>query len=53
MYEFFIKNNLLSPNQSGFKPGDSSINQLLLSNEIYKSSDNGVEVGGIVCFESI
>ena len=49
MYEFFIKNNLLSPNQSGFKPGDSSINQLLLStDEIYKSSDNGVEVGGIV-----
>ena len=48
MYEFFTENNLISPNQSGFKPGDSCINQLLsISHEIYKSFDNGLEVPGI------
>ena len=32
------------PNQSGFKPGDSWVNQLLsITHEIYKSFDNGVE----------
>ena len=29
MLEFFIANNLISKIQSGFRPGDSSINQLL------------------------
>ena len=29
MFEFFISNNLISPNQLGFKPDDSCINQLL------------------------
>ena len=29
MFEFFIRNDLISQNQSGFKPGDSCINQLL------------------------
>ena len=29
MFEFFIENNLISQHQSGFKPGDSYINQLL------------------------
>ena len=29
MFSFFLANNLLAPNQSGFKPGDSCINQLL------------------------
>ena len=29
MFKFFIENDLISPNQSGFKPGDSCINQLL------------------------
>ena len=28
MFKFFIENELISPNQSGFKPGDSCINQL-------------------------
>ena len=42
---FFLANNLLAPNQSGFKPGDSCINQLLsMTNEIYWSSDDGFEV---------
>ena len=29
MFGFFIKNDLISQHQSGFKPGDSCINQLL------------------------
>ena len=29
MFSFFLANNLLAPNQSGFKPGDSCINHLL------------------------
>ena len=49
MYEFFTENNLISPNQSGFKPGDSCINQILsMTHGIYKSFDDGLEVRGIV-----
>ena len=29
LYNHLISNNLLNPNQSGFRPGDSTINQLL------------------------
>ena len=48
MYEFFAENNLISPNQSGFKPGDSCINRLLsITLEIYKSFDDGLEVQGV------
>ena len=37
MYEFFTENNVISPNQLGFKSGDSCINQLLsITYEIYK-----------------
>ena len=36
MYAFFKVNNLISPNQSGFRPGDSTINQLLsIAHEIF------------------
>ena len=42
MFSFFIENGLISQNQSGFKPGDSCINQLLsVNHEIYKSFDDG------------
>ena len=45
LFEFFIANELVSSNQSGFKPGDSCINQLLsITHEIYKSFDDGYEV---------
>ena len=38
MFEFFIENNLISKNQSGFRSGDSCINQLLsITREIYQS----------------
>ena len=48
MYEFFTENDLISPNQSGFKPGDSCINQLLsIIHKNHKSFDDGLEVRGI------
>ena len=48
MFTFFTENNLIPPNQSGFRPGDSCFNQLLvITHEIYKSSDEGFEVRGV------
>ena len=41
MYSFFHANNLLSKNQSGFRPGDSTINKLLsITNDIYESFED-------------
>ena len=50
MFTFFTENNLISPNQSGFRPGDSCVNQLLaITHEIYKSFDaGGLEVRGVL-----
>ena len=48
MYPFFIQSELISPNQSGFKQGDSCINQLLsITHDIYQSLDEGYEVRGV------
>ena len=48
MFTFFTENNLISPNQSGFRPGDSCVNQLLaITHEIYKPFDEGFEVRGV------
>ena len=48
MFSFFLANNLLAPNQSGFKPGDSCINQLLsITHEIYSSCDDGFEIRSV------
>ena len=48
MYDFLTENDLLSPNQSGFRSGDSSINQLLsINHEILNVFDKGLEVRGI------
>ena len=45
MFEFFTGNNLISDNQSGFKPGDSCIDQLIsIIHEIYQSFDDNPEV---------
>ena len=42
MFKYFIENDLISSNQSGVKPGDSCVFQLLsISHEIYKSFDEG------------
>ena len=48
VFEFFIANNLISKNQSGFRPGDSCINQLLsITHEIYQSFDDNLEVRAV------
>ena len=48
MFEFFTKNDLISHNQSGFKPGDSCINQFLpITHEIYQSFDSGLDDRGV------
>ena len=48
IFEFFIRNDLISQNQSGFKPGDSCINQLLaVTHENYKSVDACLDVRAV------
>ena len=48
MFPFFIENKLIVANQSGFKPGDPCINQLIeITHEIYQSFDEGCEVRGV------
>ena len=48
MFQFFIENKLISTSQSGFKPGNSCINQLLsITHEIYSSFDEGLEVRSV------
>ena len=48
LFEYFIENDLISPYQSGFKPGDSCTNQLIsITHEIYQSFDDGFEVRGV------
>ena len=45
MFELFTQNNLITPNQSGFKAGDSCNNQLIcITHEIYISFDDSFEV---------
>ena len=48
MFTFFTENNLIYPNQSGFRPEDPCVNQLLLViHKICKSLDEGFEVRGV------
>ena len=48
MFLLFIKNGLILQNQSGFKTGDSCVNQLLsITLEIYKSFDDGLDVRSV------
>ena len=45
MFSFFSENDLISPKQSGFRPGDSCTNQLLsIAHEILSAFDDGHEV---------
>ena len=38
LYNFLVQNNLITKNQSGFRPGDSCVNQLLsLTDEIHQA----------------
>ena len=44
MYNFFVSNDLISKHQSGFRPGDSTIYQLLaITDEIFESFENNAE----------
>ena len=48
MFMFALNNKLTTTNQSGFKPSDSCINQLLsITRKIYKSFDDGLEVRSV------
>ena len=48
LFTFFSENSLISPNQSGYRPGDSCVKQLLaITHQIYKSFDEGFEVRGV------
>ena len=48
MFGFLLDKDLISADQSGFKPGDSCINQLLsITHNIYKSFDDDYEVRGV------
>ena len=48
MFKFFNENSLISPKQSGFKPGDSCINQLIsITHEIYEALDARFEVRSV------
>ena len=48
MFSFFSENDLISPKQSGFRPGDSCTNQLLSTpHEILLAFDDGHEVRGV------
>ena len=48
VYPYLIDSNLILSHQSGFKGGDSCINQLLsITHETYKSFDEGFEVRGV------
>ena len=48
LFNFPNQNDLISPAQSGFKPGDSCINQLLsITHEIYHSMDEGYEIRSV------
>ena len=49
-FNYFIENNLLSPYQSGFNPGDSCVQQLIsITHEIYNAFDcnPSLEVRGV------
>jgi hypothetical protein len=45
VYNFLLKNSIITPHQSGFTSGDSAINQLLsITNEFGKALDEGKEM---------
>ena len=48
MFDFFTENELISQNQSSFKPGDLCISQLLcITHDIYQSLDYGLETRAV------
>ena len=48
LFEYVIENDLISPKQFAFKPGDSCTNQLIsITHEIYQYFDDRFEVRGV------
>ena len=48
MFKFFTENELISHNQSEFKPGDHCISQLLrITHDIYQSLEHGLETRAV------
>ena len=48
IFTFVTDNKLISPNQSGLRPGYSCVNQsIAITHEIYKTFDGGFEVRGV------
>ena len=48
MLTYFIENNPISENQSGFKHGNSCVNQLLaITHEMFSNFDDNYEVKGV------
>ena len=48
VFPFFIRDKLIAANRSGFKPGNSCINQLIaITHQTYQSFDAGYEVRGV------
>ena len=45
LFPFLTKNSIISQNESGFKSGDSCVNQL--THELYKSFDDGFEIRSV------
>lgn len=40
LYNFILTNDILTPHQSGFRPNDSTVNQLLsITSDFYKAVD--------------
>ena len=50
LFNFFQDNNVITPFQSGFVPGDSTVNQLIdIYNTFCKALDEGKEICDIFC----
>ena len=50
VHNFLLKNILITKFQSGFRPGDSTVNQLIsISNDFGKAIDDGKETRIIFC----
>lgn len=50
VFNFFTNNDVITSLQSGFVPGDSTVNQLVdIYNTFSKALDNGLEVRAIFC----
>ena len=48
MFKNLLDNNLISSNQSGCKPGDACMNQLIaITHEIFKGFDDGLEIRSV------